>query len=76
MTTDDIAQQIWQEYAAETGRALPPGLAEKLARAALTTTTVVPFQCPYCTGGLRVTATPQHLEVTTDPTLGTPNLEP
>ena len=31
-----IAQAIWQTYAIETGRSLPPGLADKLADAALT----------------------------------------
>lgn len=32
--TDPVAQAIWQAYAVETGRSLPPGLADKLADAA------------------------------------------
>jgi hypothetical protein len=28
---DDLAQQIWQAYVAEIGRALPEGLADKMA---------------------------------------------
>jgi len=32
---EDVAQMIWQTYAVETGSALPPGLADKLADAAI-----------------------------------------
>jgi hypothetical protein len=32
---NDVAQQIWQTYVAETGRSLPAGLADKLADAAI-----------------------------------------
>jgi hypothetical protein len=33
---DDIAQEIWQCYVVEVGRALPEGLADKMAAAAMT----------------------------------------
>lgn len=32
---EDIAQQIWQEFAVATGRALPAGLADRLAQVAV-----------------------------------------
>lgn len=32
---DKVAQEIWQTYVAEVGRSLPPGLADKLAQAAI-----------------------------------------
>lgn len=32
---DDIMQSVWQTFAVETGRALPEGLANKLAAAAM-----------------------------------------
>jgi hypothetical protein len=31
--TEAIAQEIWQAYVVEVGRSLPPGLADKMARA-------------------------------------------
>lgn len=33
---EDLAQVLWQEYVVNTGRALPEGLADKLAQAAVT----------------------------------------
>jgi hypothetical protein len=35
MLKDEIAQDIWQCYAVETGRALPAGLADKMAESVM-----------------------------------------